>query len=573
MKETINVIGYARISDPSQLKGDGLKNQREAIAGFVERNGWTLFPKNKVYTEVYTGTTQDRPVYQNLLRMIKENPNKFKYFIIRSIDRGSREGSEVYLKMKAELANLGVDLRDTTGIIQPSVNTLEHRGVGWNWSNFNSSRIAEIVTAEGAKEERSRILTRTMDTSVYRIETGYKLREAQFGYKNERVIGADGKERSIQIRHEIEAKFIEAIFDKTVENILTEQEIVDYVNSLGYKSRDRKQWNGKGEERRIAGKKEGKKLDIKQMQKYRKNPIYCGVNIENWGGTLKRRIVTKTQYQGLISIGKFNLANKGKVYIEELPDNKIKVLHDLKLDKIIKKRQKFRTEYIFKNVVMCNLCREPLLASPSKSKSGKKVSYYHCARNHKYFGIPQKDMDTAMMSLLSNIKLNEKYYNIFEKVLTWKYKQEQEKSLDTQIILNQNISSLQSNLKLTLEAFKSATNLSMKKKYEEEYEKIEEQIILTKIERQKLELDYDDLVAFLKYAKKLMEHPIEMFLNVSTYNEQMAIYKILFTEFPTYEEVLNRTPKISLFFKVGMENISDKSLAVTSRGIEPRFQA
>ena len=570
--EPIYIIGYARISDASQLKGDGLKNQRDAISEFVTRNGWTLFPDNKIHTEVYTGTTQNRPIYQQLLQLIKENPNKVKYFVIRSIDRSSREGSQVYLQMKEELASLGVQLRDTAGVIQSSVNTLGHRGVEFSWSNFSPSRIAEIITAEGAKDERSRILTRTVDTSIHRVESGYKLRESQYGYKNEVVIGLDGKQKTIQVRNEPEALYIEAIFEKTAEGVMSEQEIVDYVNSLGYKSRSRKKWDGKKEDRRVISIKEGKRLDVKQMQRYRKNPIYCGVNIEKWGDKTARLIISKTQYKGLVSIEKFNLANKGKVYVEEVSDDDVKVLYDLKLDKIIKKRQKFRKEYVFKNVVLCDVCKAPLCASPSRGKSGKQISYYHCAREHKRFAPSQKDMDRSMMTFLSTIKFNDKYYSIFEKVLTQKYKGEQEKCLDTQIALNKNILSLQNELKLALDAYKTASNPNMKKQYEEEYSKLEDELIVARVERQKLELDYDDLSNFLKYARNLMEHPIEMFLNVATYNEQMAVYKILFLEFPTYSEVVNGTPKISLIFKVGMENRDEKSLAVTLRGIEPRLQ-
>lgn len=173
-----------------------------------------------------------------------------------------------------------------------------------------------------------------------------------------------------------------------------------------------------------------------------------------------------------------------------------------------------------------------------------------------------------MMTFLSKIKFSEKYYPIFDKVLTWRYKKEQEKSLGVQTILNQHLASLQQKLLEIMEAHRTVSNQSMKKQYELDYESVEEKITLAKIERQRIELNYDDMVAFLKYARKIMEHPIEMFLNVSTYNEQMAIYKILFKEFPTYKEVVSGTPKISLFFKIISKNKDEKSLNVTLQRIE-----
>jgi hypothetical protein len=471
--------------------------------------------------------------------------------------------------MKADLASLGVELRDTQNVIQPFFNTLEHREIGYDWSKKSVSRMTEILMAEGAREEVSNTLTRTVDTSISRVEKGLKLRQSNFGYENKKIVDITGKEVFIQVRNQIEAPWIEAIFEKTIEGVMTDQEIVDYVNAMGYKSRIRKK---RGAERIVVGSTGGIKLDVKQLQKYRANPIYCGVNIEIWGKTKTKKIVTKTSYDGLVNIEKFNKANKGKVYVEELPGNKVQVLYNLKLDKIIKRRNKFRAEYVFKNVVLCDICREPLLASESKGKSGKYFSFYHCQRKHKYFAVPQKELDKSMMTFLSRLKFSDKYYPVFERVLTWRYKEEQEKSLGTQITLNENIASIQMQIKQTLDAFKTVTNANMKKQFEQDYEKLEEDLVKAKIERRKLELDYDDLVSFLKYAKNLMEHPIGMFLNVSSYNEQMAIYKILFTEFPTYSDIVNGTPKISLFFKVLSESDSEKSLSVTLRGIEPRFQ-
>ncbi len=259
--EKVYAIGYARISDEIQLKGDGLTNQCQAIISFIDRNKWTLFPKGKVLEEVFTGSTKYRPTYQKILSLIKENPNKIKYFVIARIDRMSREGSEVYLQMKSELADLGVELRDTQGIIQPSTNTLAHRGIGFKWSEFTPSRLAEIITTEGAKSERVSILSRTMDTSVARVETGYKLRESHFGFRNQKVVGEDGKEKTIQVRDEKEAPWIEAIFEKTLIGT-PDQEIADYVNSLGYKSRPRKKWQGKRENKRIIGVVDGIQLEV-----------------------------------------------------------------------------------------------------------------------------------------------------------------------------------------------------------------------------------------------------------------------------------------------------------------------
>ncbi len=53
------------------------------------------------------------------MSLIKKNPGKVKYFIVKVIDRFSRGGSGPYQAMKDELARHGVELRDMSGVIQP----------------------------------------------------------------------------------------------------------------------------------------------------------------------------------------------------------------------------------------------------------------------------------------------------------------------------------------------------------------------------------------------------------------------------------------------------------------------
>ena len=101
---TIYAIGYARVSTPKQaVEGDSLDLQAERITrSCIENNGWTLFPDNLVFQEPFTGTTDVRPVYELILRLIKSNPGKVRYFVVTGIDRFSREGSLKYQQMESK---------------------------------------------------------------------------------------------------------------------------------------------------------------------------------------------------------------------------------------------------------------------------------------------------------------------------------------------------------------------------------------------------------------------------------------------------------------------------------------
>ena len=69
------------------------------------------------------------------------------------IDRFTRAGAVVYGQLKAEFAKLGVTIVDTRGVISTSkINTLEHLGVSYWWSEYSPTYKNELLAAEDGKE-------------------------------------------------------------------------------------------------------------------------------------------------------------------------------------------------------------------------------------------------------------------------------------------------------------------------------------------------------------------------------------------------------------------------------------
>ena len=60
------IYGYARVSTKGQAKdGNSLEAQEKEI---LER-----YENAKIYKEAYTGTTTDRPIFNDIINQIKEN--------------------------------------------------------------------------------------------------------------------------------------------------------------------------------------------------------------------------------------------------------------------------------------------------------------------------------------------------------------------------------------------------------------------------------------------------------------------------------------------------------------------
>ncbi len=562
MTKPMYAIGYARVSTPKQaVEGESLESQATSIKRFIEAQGWQTFPEDTVFQEPFTGTTSNRPIYNSIIGIIKAHPGKIKYFVIKVIDRLSREGASAYEGMKKDLMRLGVELRDVSGIIQPSVNTLGELDEEYEWSRTSPSQLGELVVAESSKNERTAILTRLISAQIRLTRQGYKVGRPVDGFINKRVFVED-KKKIIQVPDPDRAHFFIEMFKMRAEGVYSDQEIVDKVNALGYSSKTQKRWNKS--KNKVVGKEGDKKLTIKQLQRIIPRLTYCGVICEKW----TKHQPIKAQYDGLVTVELFNAANRGKVHVEIDGMRNVEVLYNHYPEKNIRKRHKFNLRFPYKNVAMCATCRRPLLASPSRSKSGKQYSFYHCARNHKRYAIPQTTLDTAFSDYLSKIKFTDEFLSDFEKVLILKYRKEEGHSAKLTAVANDKVAELEHRKAELIESFGKAHTDTMRREIEAKVEKLEEEINMARKERNNLEVKEDDIHEFIAYAKTLMEHPTIILKNIVNMREQLALYSLFFEEFPTYEEIVSRTPKLTLVFKVNNEITDSKSHSVTLQRIE-----
>ena len=68
-----------------------------------------------------------------------------------------------------------------------------------------------------------------------------------------------------------------------------------------------------------------------------------------------------------------------------------------------------------------------------------------------------------------------------------------------------------------------------------------------------------------------MEHPSEILVSADDLRSRRALMSLFFEEPPTYEEILNGTPKMTWVFELSSEFRPAESQLVTPPGIEPGF--
>lgn len=542
---------YLRVSSAKQAQqGESIQDQKKICERVAERYQLNVL---QVFSEQFSGRKNERPVIEDIVSYIKSHPNRVKFLIFRAIDRFTRNGTLGYESLKQRLAWYGVALIDANGVIQPSKNTLEHLGVEYEWSITRPSEITELVMAQQGKSEVNTILTRMIGAEINLVREGYKVRQADDGYINEKVF-IDGKKKIVQKPDPHRAKFFTKMFEMSITH--TDQEVVDYVNAMGYRSREQKIWSKPRTQ--IIGTRGGIKLTIRQLQKIRQRPIYTGINTEKWLETPIR-----TQYKGLIDIDVFNKANKGKVYIEEHKDGLIRILKDYNPHQL--KRMKDNPLFPHKEVVLCPICVRPFLGSSPTGKSGKRFPVYHCARKHKYFGVSKKEFEKQLINFVSKLKYkNEAFFKVFEVTLMNKFKEKEKELGEFSVQVGSTVIELEAKKKQAIEAFMSTKNEIIRTELENKIEDLHLQIETYRQQRNGIEVQENDIHAFVRYVKNLMEHPVERLVKQKNLNALRGLFSLVFEELPTYNQILNGTPKLSLPYKLSEEFQIDKSSLVNS---------
>lgn len=555
-------IGYCRVSTNKQAQeGESLDVQEKIERSLAERKGIVLL---NVFREAYSGENNNRPIIGEIFDFIKSSDKKIEYLIVRNIDRFTRGGVVAYELLKGEFGKVGVEIIDSTGIIQPKSNTLEHLGMEFNWSKFSPSAIAEMVVADTAQAEKRNILTRTIGSQIQLARDGYHVGYITDGYIIRRTFVAN-KKKSILVPDPERAHYWTELYAMRANGSYTDQEIVDKINSMGFRTKVRNKWDKAHEN--IIGTVGGNPLTIKELQQQIGRTIYCGVTTHKWN----KRTPIKAKFQGLVSVETFNAANRGKVYIEEQSDGSLDIKYDYHPERVILKRLKNNPLFPFK-FLLCPHCKKPFLGSSPSGKSKKGFPTYHCNRGHSYFGVKKSKLENDVANMISQFQLSPAFLKTFELVLINKYRSRQKELAEFSSSVSINISELKIQQSQAIDVLVKTTSEIARKAIEERIEGIEAQIKSAQSQRSEVEITEDDISEFIKFAKYFMEHLKDLLMDSQNQTKQQAFWSLLFDKIPDYDQIVNGTPELSLIFELSDHNSDPKNLIARAVGIEPTLE-
>jgi site-specific DNA recombinase len=557
---TEHCIIHCRVSTAKQaIEGESLDIQSAICQRIAETRHWPL--AHPPWLEAFTGRAAQRPMFDEILAFLDANPGLVRYYLFRSIDRTTRNGVITYELMKRGLAERGVQMVDSFGIIQPPQNTLAHFGFEYKWSMSSPSKISELVAVATAEGEITTMLTRMIGQEIWLRQNGYKVRPPLDGFVNAKI-EVNGKKVTVEKPDPERAPYLISMFELRASGQLTDQEICNRLNAQGYRTQVRRRWDMG--HLNILGHAGGKPLTAKRLQTTIRRPIYCGIICEKW----THHKPVKAAYEGLVSIETFNAANRGAIRISEAADGSFNIDYDVTAGQWGQKHVKDSPLFPYRKVVRCSLCSRPFLGSSPRGKSGQRFPTYHCSRKHRYFGVPKALLEGTLETYLDGLKFQPDGLSQLKEIIA-SLREGQEKMIQQALIAAQKtVRDLETEKSDAVRAFKLATSDTMRRSLEQDVERLEREIVKAGQTPQGRTVTDRDLAHYLIHAQIMMEHPWLMLDSKASPIEIEASYAFVFDDLPTYEQLCDGTPKLAWIFSVVCRSERHKSGQVGPNSLE-----
>jgi len=347
----MGTASYCRVSTEDQEReGSSLGSQLEACLKLADERGWTV-PEENRFSEVYSGSTMDRPQLDNLRELARNR--QIDSLVIYSTDRLSRDPVHLLLLIE-EFDKAGVELVLVT---EPLDNSLE-------------GQLLNFVRGWASKVESEKIKERTVRGRKSRARNG-RIPSGSgahlFGYT---YMPGKGVGEDIRYIKEEEAKVVQDIFRWLVEERLSLDGITYRLRDMGISSP-----SGKGIWQRQT------------VYKMLKNPAYCG---KTYAFTQTRQKLEKGPKSADKSPKTRTITKPREEWIE-IPGATPAIISEdifevaqeqLRLNKQLSNGNTAVTEYLLKGHLFCAKCGRPFWGSPgNKVYKGKqyRYPYYQCS--------------------------------------------------------------------------------------------------------------------------------------------------------------------------------------------------
>ncbi len=529
--ERKNAVIAVRVSSDKQYdEGDSPEAQIEQLTILANRMNARIV---KVFEFAESGSKLIQPM-QQAITYCQDPKNDVQLFLIKSIDRFTRGGAEVYAHLKKQLDVANVRLIDNYGVISHNlINTLEHLDIEYKWSKYSPSQKSEYLEAERAKDELRDILTRMIGAEVRYTRLGYWMRQSPLGFDSQKIETKHGK-RSILVPHPKESVFIKRLFELRALGVMSDKEIIDDLNLRGFQTRIH-YVRSKHDRTKVVDKRGGNKLDKDAMDLLLRNPIYAGIIKEKWTDNKPVR----ASFEGLVSIETFNAANRGKVIIIDKGgelDMKIEAAPPHQVNKGIK-----NPEFPYRKYIGCSKCGSAMYGSSNRGYNGSLYPSYSCSKGH-YFRVPKAELESTVLDFIKRISLSEQQIDIISTAVMTEWERRLRSVEDDIAVFDKQIQELELDAEMTVRKLKMVESETAINYMEQDLLSIEKRLRELKAEKEaKMTEEPADMGKIMRRVKYFLENLDQLLVKQIDPIKKAQFFSVFFDRIPTYEELKTGT--------------------------------
>jgi site-specific DNA recombinase len=504
----MRAIIYCRVSTKDQVQNLSLPTQQKACIEFCCRNGYDV---DRVFVEEgESAKTADRTELKNLLAYCRQNKGRLQAVVVYALNRFARDKFDHYA-LRAMLADLHVTVRSVTEPIDDS----------------STGKLMEGIFASFAQFDNDVRSERTVAGMKARLERGGWTFPPPLGYMR----GADPKGRKIIIPDPKRAPLITRAFELYSTGLQSKQQVLDFVTRLGLTT------------------KRGNRVSAQTFNELLRKPIYVGVlEVPEWG------IRQPSNASALVSRAVFdkvqNLLNGKRVTITP--------------------ELRRRPDFPLRHFVRCGLCDRPLTASWSKGRKDH-YAYYRCQnRSCKAVHIRQQLLEQLFVEFLANLQPKPEYLVLFGEIIrdVWKAKKEDATALHR--AAQRGLKALYDRKQRLVEAFVYDRSIDPPT-YQEQLDRLNEQIVLAETNERDARIDELDLQAAVSFGEFVLLNAPGLWIQLSL-DQKQRLQQSLFPRGVQFENGVYRTAETSMvFLELDAKQLKKEGL-VALTGIEPVFQ-
>ncbi len=229
--------------------------------------------------------------------------------------------------------------------------------------------------------------------------------------------------------------------------------------------------------------------------------------------------------------------------------------------------QRNHPDFPLRQFVQCGTCSRPLTASWSKGRT-KKYPYYRCPNSRcKAINVSKGALEKEFISHLEQLIPVPEYLNLLKAIVLDKWHDQEAAATAQSKSMQRCVDELRGRKDKLEEAFIYEKRIS-KATYDEQRDKLAEEIAIAEGEAHQAKLEALDVEGAFNFARYLASNPARIWMEMNL-DQKQRFQKVLFPAGLPFLEGRFGTAATCIFFKVLQEATAPESRLASPRGFEP----